>query len=479
MVWAARRGGASKDVPAVQTPSLSVLKTVTSTGPYGLGAVITYSITVTNTGNQTLTGVTVTDPGIGAALGTCQPSIPAALAPGTSIICTATHTVTQADIDAGHYTNVATGDSDPAPRKTDDETVPIGQNPALNVVKSVTSTGPYQSVGVVITYSITARNTGNQTLTGVTVTDPGTGAVLGACTPTIPATLAPGTSIICTATHTVTQADIDAGHYTNVAISDSAQTAPISDDETVVTTHPSITIEKSPSSQTIAVGGKATFRITVTNNGDVTLTNVSVSDPNSPTATATSAPWRRVPPRPIPARVRTSAEKFVNTAEAVGTAPSGTKVTASATAPVKVSAPSCAPGDPDRQRPERAAHRLRGGRKVPHHRHEHRQRPAAQRERRRPEYARLQPPPRNMAAGASKTYSCMRPHVMKSFLNRASVVGTAPDGRAGSPIPILRPLRDQETGLHRLRALPDCTVVLMLIYRQSVVAAATAPRRTD
>jgi hypothetical protein len=34
-----------------------------------------------------------------------------------------------------------------------------------------------------------------------------------------------------------------------------------------------------------------------------------------------------------------------------------------------------------------------------------------------------------LTVGASKTYSCMQPHVMKSFLNRAHVVGTARSGR--------------------------------------------------
>jgi hypothetical protein len=34
-----------------------------------------------------------------------------------------------------------------------------------------------------------------------------------------------------------------------------------------------------------------------------------------------------------------------------------------------------------------------------------------------------------LAAGASKTYSCTRPHVTKSFTNHAGVVGTAPNGR--------------------------------------------------
>ena len=50
---------------------------------------------------------------------------------------------------------------------TDGESVPALRSPALSVSKTVTSTGPYDSVGDVITYSITVTNTGNQTLTGV------------------------------------------------------------------------------------------------------------------------------------------------------------------------------------------------------------------------------------------------------------------------------------------------------------------------
>ena len=174
-------------------------------------------ITATNTGNQTLTGVTITDPGAGVVLGPCTPSIPATLAPTASVACVATHAVTQQDIDAGQYTNVAVGDSNETPADSDSETVPVSQTPALNVLKTETSVRPYQSVGQVVSYSITVTNTGNQTLTGVTVTDPGVGAVLGPCTPAIPATIAPGEAVVCTATHTVTQADLDAGEYSNTA----------------------------------------------------------------------------------------------------------------------------------------------------------------------------------------------------------------------------------------------------------------------
>ena len=58
------------------------------------------------------------------------------------------------------------------------------------------------------------------TLHDVTVTDPMTGLSAIACTPTTPATLAPGDTIDCTATYTVTQADVDAGSIDNTATVD-------------------------------------------------------------------------------------------------------------------------------------------------------------------------------------------------------------------------------------------------------------------
>ena len=121
------------------------------------------------------------------------------------------------------------------------------------MIKTVTSTGPYAAIGDVISYSITVTNTGNQTLTGVSITDVGVGAILRgvggvqiACAPAIPTTLVPGASVVCTAIHTVTQVDIDRGSYTNVAIGDSDQTAPGTDEETVpIEQHPALTVVKS------------------------------------------------------------------------------------------------------------------------------------------------------------------------------------------------------------------------------------------
>jgi hypothetical protein len=91
-------------------PALKVTKTVTSSGTYELNSQITYSIVVKNTGNITLTGVAIADPG--AVLGSCTPSIPASILTTKSVTCTATHTVTQADLNRGYFINVATADSD-------------------------------------------------------------------------------------------------------------------------------------------------------------------------------------------------------------------------------------------------------------------------------------------------------------------------------------------------------------------------------
>ena len=76
----------------------------------------------------------------------------------------------------------------------------------------------YDAVGDVIHYTIVATNTGNTTLAAVTVTDPNAVAGL-ACTPANGSPLAPGASMTCTASHTVTQADIDAGHFQHRPVS--------------------------------------------------------------------------------------------------------------------------------------------------------------------------------------------------------------------------------------------------------------------
>ena len=166
----------SETVNFTQAPAMTVLKSVTSSGPYAVGETITYDILVTNSGNVTLDNVTVTDPN--ATIGACTPVQGSSLVPAASMSCPATYVVSQADLDAGSFTNTATADSDQTAPVDDSETVTFTQAPAMTVLKSVTSSGPY-AVGGTITYDILVTNSGNVTLDNVTVTDPN--ATIGAC----------------------------------------------------------------------------------------------------------------------------------------------------------------------------------------------------------------------------------------------------------------------------------------------------------
>ena len=146
----------------------------------------------------------------------CAPAQPATLAPGRrSIVCTGSYTLTQADLDAGQVENTGTADSDQTPPTQAPSTVPLPQAPALALVKqgtldtTVVAPGNRADAGDMITYTLTATNVGNVTLTGVTISDPKLGTLV--CTPAQPATLAPGETLMCTGSYTLTQADINAG----------------------------------------------------------------------------------------------------------------------------------------------------------------------------------------------------------------------------------------------------------------------------
>ncbi|HXG26867.1 MAG TPA: DUF11 domain-containing protein, partial [Candidatus Binatia bacterium] len=208
----------------VACPALDIVKTDNDATYDEVGDVITYEITVTNIGNVTLTSVVVSDPNapnIDCSADPGQQTTIPSLAPGASVVCSASHTVTQEDLDNGEYLNTACADDGEggAEEVCDDEDTPGEQNPALNVVKLATSvdgddTPPFlvDEAGDVITYSITVTNTGNVTLHNVFIDDP----LLSDedCDPapglqTSGFTLAPGESLTCTGTYTVTQADID------------------------------------------------------------------------------------------------------------------------------------------------------------------------------------------------------------------------------------------------------------------------------
>ena len=202
-------------------PAIAVVKTRTdTTAPVVAGTVLSYQIVTTNTGNVTLSNVTVSVSLIAGL--TCFPTVPTTLATGASITCTGNYTATQSDVDAGEVVNTATAiGTPPGPvgtppvTDTDDEITLIPSTPVLEVVKVATLNDSNENgtgdEGETIDYAVSASNIGNVTLTGLIVTDSLDGAapVALTCTPT---TLAPGQTATCNGySHTITLAEALAG----------------------------------------------------------------------------------------------------------------------------------------------------------------------------------------------------------------------------------------------------------------------------
>ncbi|WP_338221301.1 DUF7507 domain-containing protein [Algoriphagus sp. oki45] len=264
------------ETPVDRNPSIQVVKSDNGAQVDGEGDVITYTLTVTNTGNVTLTNVTVQDPltQLDINVGT--------LAPGASTAVNTDYVVTQADVDAGFVLNTAltTGESPDGEDPEDDTEIetPIERNPSIQIVKSDNG-AQVDGEGDVITYTLTVTNTGNVTLSNVTVQDPLTQLDINV------GTLAPGASTAVNTDYVVTQADVDAGFVLNTALTsgdspDEETPTDEDDEETPIERNPSIQIVKSDNgAQVDGEGDVITYTLTVTNTGNVTLTNVTVEDP--------------------------------------------------------------------------------------------------------------------------------------------------------------------------------------------------------
>jgi uncharacterized repeat protein (TIGR01451 family) len=199
-----------------QGPGLRVAKSSTTSSVTTAGQVVPYTFTLTNTGNVTLTGITVADPTCTSAISgpTGDTGSDGRLGLAEVWVYTCNRTVSQAQVDAGgSLSNTVTADSAETAPVTDTLDIPIRQGPGLRVAKSITSGARYRAVGDVITYEYRVLNTGNVTLgEPVSVHDDRTTVRCPAIV-----SLAPGDTVVCTSTYLITQADLDAGTVRNTA----------------------------------------------------------------------------------------------------------------------------------------------------------------------------------------------------------------------------------------------------------------------
>ncbi|MFW0774888.1 DUF7507 domain-containing protein, partial [Paenarthrobacter nitroguajacolicus] len=334
----------SADASGIQNPSV-------------VGDSIVYTFTSKNTGNVTLTNVSITDPLAGlSALTYTWPGAAGVLLPGETVTATATYAITQADIDAGHVANSATTTGTPPtgppvtppPGTTD---TPLTPAPAMEFSKSADASGIQDpsAVGDRIVYTFTAKNTGNVTLTNVAITDPLAGlSALAYTWPGTPGELLPGQTVTASAAYGITQADIDAGHVANSATTTGTPptgppvTPPPGTTDTPLTPGPAMEFTKSSDASEVqspsVVGDQITYTFTAKNTGNVTLTNVSITDPLAglsaltyvwPGAAGTLLPGETVIATATYAITQAdiNAGHVVNEATSTGTPPTGPAVT--------------------------------------------------------------------------------------------------------------------------------------------------------
>ena len=363
-------------VPTVAAaPSLQTTKSASVSGTGAVGDVITYTLVARNTGNVTLSGVTLTDPlsGLSAINLVWSGGVANQLNPGGTVTGTATYTITQPDVDAGSVKNTASASGTPPTGAAVSASSPQLVTPTAAIAPkiAVTKSGALASgaqgrAGDVITWSITLSNTGNVTLTSVSVTDtlPGISAVTYGTWPSATGTLAPGQSVTATATSTLSQTDVDSGAVSNTANATgtpprggaATATAPAT---LALASNASLTLAKAAaivSPGTGKVGDTIRYTFTAENTGNVTLTGVTISDPHPGLGTITYGTWpsatagRLAPGQTVTATadyvIRQSdqnAGTVTNTASVSGKPPTGANATASSPA-VAVNTETRAPG---------------------------------------------------------------------------------------------------------------------------------------
>jgi uncharacterized repeat protein (TIGR01451 family) len=274
-------------VDVVEAAALEVTLSKDRVGPVMLGDVITYTIDVENTGNQTISNISVTDPllpGLDCSV--------ASLAPGARISCSGIHQVTQADVDdpSGVLTNTSTAaGNDPAGNRVEDsdtESVVISgaAQSSLSLDKRLSSGSAvtYDSVGDVLNFEFVVTNSGGQLITDqVVISDVSLDAP--ASCPALGSGLGPGASITCTGVVTITQSDLDAGSLVNTATASAGTITSPSDTVTVTAIQqPAMLLTVSGALEVLAEfkdPANIEYDYVVTNAGNVTIADpISVID---------------------------------------------------------------------------------------------------------------------------------------------------------------------------------------------------------
>jgi uncharacterized repeat protein (TIGR01451 family) len=299
-------GTASASVLIDQNPHVTLLKSATVPGgtANAAGEVINYTISATNDGNMTLTTPVVSDTSISnlaavlsGGFNTGDADHDGKIDLGETWQYTGSHTVTQGEMDAGgSISNTASITTAQGAADSDTASITVEQTPHVVLDKTATVAGGTADAGEVISYAISVTNDGNVTLTTPVVSDPSVGD-LGPVTSggfntgdaDQDGKIDVGETWNYSASHTLTQAEFDAGgSISNTASVATDQGASSSDSASVAinfTPAPAMTLVKTAlgyhdlnSNDAADAGDVIDYSFTVNNTGNVTLHNIGVVD---------------------------------------------------------------------------------------------------------------------------------------------------------------------------------------------------------
>src|SRR5574341_144067 len=259
-------------------PSIALLKQISTsdTGPWtsyatvNIGSNVYYRFTIENTGDVPFSPVSVTDPLVSTAGCTWPATLPVAVSGNDNHI--ATCVVGPVSAAAGSHTNTATASGTySGTTYTSTSSSATYATPELTLAKSVAESY-FVSVGDILHYSFDVTNSGFAPLLGpATVSDD------KATDESCPAVntvgdlddyLDPGEMVTCTATYTVTAADITAGSVTNTASATVAGVTSNTDTKTVNRLIADLTVTKSNNvGGSVVQSGSFNWTITVSNSG--------------------------------------------------------------------------------------------------------------------------------------------------------------------------------------------------------------------
>lgn len=259
----------------VPDPAASVAQTADQTTVVA-GEDVDLHLIVQNTGNVALTNVTVA----GSRATECDRSIPV-LAPSASEAVDCSHPTVAPD-DVGTWTNTVTVDADELSEPVTSNRVSVTVDaPAPALSATLLASPGSVTAGDTIDLDATVENTGNVALTGVTVVDPdvpGCAVEIG--------TLAVGASQAVECQYQTVDPD-DVGPWTHQLSVDADQleTAVASNEVSVAVlapNTPALSISQAADESSVAAGTPVHLHVTVTNEGNVALSDVAISADSAP-----------------------------------------------------------------------------------------------------------------------------------------------------------------------------------------------------